>query len=91
MERHETFRKVGLGMAMAGLAVALLSVVPSISSREAFPWALMVGAAIYLPGAFLLVFGTKGEDRKAAIGKLRFVRLGFIAVFAFVIFRMMSG
>ena len=91
MERHEAFRKIGLGVAVGGLAVALLSVVPSISPREQFPWALMVGAAIYLPAAILLVFFTKGEERKAAIGKLRFVRLGFIAVFAFVIFRMMSG
>ena len=91
MERNEAFRKIGLCTAVGGLVVALLSFVPVISPKGSFPWALIVGATIYLPGAFLLVFGSKGADRKAAIGKLRFVRLGFIAVFAFVIFRMMSG
>lgn len=91
MERREAFRKIGLGLAVTGLVVALLSAVPSVSPKGSFPWAIIVGTFFYLPGAFLLVFGTKGDERKAALSSLRFIRLGFVAVFAYVVFQMVSG
>ena len=91
MEKREGLKKLGLGMAAAGLVVALLSVVPAVVPREGFPWPLLVGSAIYLPGAFVLIFCTKGMERRSAMTTLRFVRLGFVAVLAVVLYRMMSG
>ena len=91
MEKRESLRKLGLGMAMAGLAVALLSVFPAVTPRDGFPWPLLVGSAIYLPGAFILIFSTRGLERRTSMTTRRFVRIGFVAVLAVVLYRMMSG
>ncbi|MCH7945234.1 MAG: hypothetical protein IIC73_04360 [Armatimonadetes bacterium] len=91
MEKRESLRKLGLGMAMAGLAVALLSVFPAVTPRDGFPWPLLAGSAIYLPGAFMLIIGTRGMGQRSAMTTLRFVRLGFVAVLAVVLWRMMSA
>jgi len=82
-------KKLGLGLALAGLFVAILAVVPGVVAQDVFPWPLIVGSFVYLHGAFLLVFSTKGQDRKVALSTLRLVRLGFVAVFAVIIFRLM--
>ena len=91
MAKQERLRKLGLGMAAAGLVVALLSVVPSVVPRDGFAWPLLVGSSIYLPGAFILVFCTRGMERRTAMTTLRFVRLGFVAVLAVVLYRMVSA
>lgn len=91
MAKRESLKKVGLGLAIVGLAVALLSLLPSVTPRGVFPWPLLVGSAIYLPGAFMLIFGSKGMEQRSAMSTLRFVRLGFVAVLAVVLFRMMAG
>lgn len=91
MEKREGLRKLGLGMAVTGLAVALLSVVPAVTPPDGFPWLLLAGSAIYLPGGFMLVFGTRGTEQRSAMLALRFVRLGFVAVLAVVLWRMMSA
>lgn len=84
MPKSLAFR-IGFGICLTGLLLALVSLIPGVLRDGAFPWPLFVGAFIYLPGAFLAFFGTKGEDRNKAFRMIRFIRLGFIAVFLIVI------
>lgn len=90
MDRLARFRRAGFGIAIGGLVIASLSLVPQLSPREQFPWPLMVGAFVYLPGAFFVLVGSRGANAREVMGRLRFVRLGFVAVFAIVVWRMLS-
>lgn len=74
--------KIGFGLCLAGLLVALLSLVPAIVPPGSLPWPVFVGSMIYLPGAFLAFFSTRGQERKAMFNQIRMVRLGFFAVLA---------
>ncbi|MBX3114880.1 MAG: hypothetical protein KF836_09975 [Fimbriimonadaceae bacterium] len=74
--------KIGFGLCVAGLAVALLSLVPAIVRPGELPWPVFVGSMIYLPGAFLAFFSTRGKDRKIMFNQIRMVRLGFFFVLA---------
>lgn len=78
--------KIGLTLCLMGLAVAILSVVPGVVPKNTAPWPILVGSAIYFPGAFLAFFSTRGMDRRRVLNMLRFVRLGFIAVIVLLIF-----
>jgi hypothetical protein len=74
---REKLRKGGMALCVAGLVISLLSYMPSIRSGMVFPWPVLVGSAVYLPGAFGVFMGTKGADRTKALTTLRFIRLGF--------------
>ena len=90
MEKQRRLAQSGFLLACVGLAIAAVSVLPGVLSIGSFPWPLIVGTAIYLPGAFMVMIGSRGPGMKEAIGRLRFVRLGFIAVFAFAVFRLFN-
>ncbi|HXH61028.1 MAG TPA: hypothetical protein VNI20_06680 [Fimbriimonadaceae bacterium] len=90
MERQERMRKNGFTIAIAGLAVAALSLIPPLTPKQGFPWLLILGSFVYLPGAFMVLVSSKGPDAKLIMGKLRFIRLGFIAIFALVVWQMFS-
>lgn len=91
MQQRRPLAKIGFSVAVAGLALSLLSLVPAVVSAKDFPWPLLVGSFVYLPGAFLVMIGSRGEQMKEAMGKLRFVRMGFIAVFAIAIMRIVGS
>jgi hypothetical protein len=81
----ENYPKIGLGLCILGLAVSVLSVVPSVVPPGDFPWPIFVGSMIYFPGAFLAFLMSKGKERNKTFNLLRFIRLGFIAVIMLVI------
>ena len=91
MHKKEKVVKTGFVASIVGLCIAVLALFPSVSPSEAFPWPLLVGSFIYLPGAFMVMIASRGPGMKEAMGKLRFVRLGFIAVFAFALIRLANG
>ncbi len=78
--------KIGLSLCVVGLFVAVLTVVPGVVPSGGAPWPIIVGSAIYFPGAFLAFFSSRGQDRRRVINYLRFVRLGFLAVVMLLIF-----
>ncbi|MDI9639408.1 hypothetical protein QM565_27245 [Geitlerinema splendidum] len=55
MPKSLAFR-IGFGICLTGLLLALVSLIPGVLRDGAFPWPLFVGAFIYLPGAFLAFF-----------------------------------
>ena len=79
-----------MGFCIAGLFVALLSFVPAIVPEYSLPWPVFVGSFIYVPGASLIFFSAKGADRQMVFNKIRMIRLGFLAVIAILITRILS-
>lgn len=78
----ETRIKIGYGFCLTGLAIALLSLVPSIVPPDQVPWPVFVGTMVYMPGSFLVFFSAKGMERNRHFNTIRMVRLGFFAVIA---------
>ena len=83
-------RTVGYVLALVGLFTAAASLVPSIVPEGGFAWPLFVGSFVYLNGAFLVFVGAQTKDRKAHMGKLRFIRLGFVAVMMLVLWQIVT-
>jgi hypothetical protein len=91
MERRDRLRALGFQIAVFGLLVACVSLVPQFFGKDEFPWTLLVGSFIYLHGAFMvLVFSRSKSDVKKNLGALRFVRLGFVVVFALLVWKLFA-
>lgn len=90
MDKREKMRKVGYALALLGFAVALVSIVPGVFGKHDFPWTLIVGSFIYLHGGLLIVFGSRGKEARQNLMSLRFVRLGFVAIFAVLVWRLFA-
>ncbi len=90
MDKMGRFRAVGFTLAVVGLLFAASSLVPGFIPKEQFPWPLLVGSFIYLNGAFLVMIGSRGGDAKLQMGRLRFIRLGFVAVFGLIVWKMFA-
>lgn len=90
MEPRAKMRKIGYALALVGFAVALVSIVPGVFQPKEFPWTIIVGSFVYLHGALLVVFGSRGKDAKQNLMSLRFVRLGFVAIFAVMVWRLFA-
>jgi hypothetical protein len=90
MERSERLRALGFALALAGLFFAASSLVPGFIPKEQFPWPLLVGSFVYLNGAFLVMLGSRGGDSKLQMGRLRVIRLGFVAVFGLIVWRLFA-
>lgn len=86
----ETRVKIGYGLCIAGLVIALISLIPLIVPPDQLPWPVFVGSMVYLPGSFLVFFSSKGTDRKVQFNRIRLIRLGFFAVIAISCLRIMS-
>ena len=78
---------IGFGTALAGLGIALLSLIPAISQGQVLPWPLIAGSAVYLIGGLCLAFNARGEAGKKALIRLRFVRLSFVVIFVILLQR----
>lgn len=78
-----------MGVCLFGLGVALIGLLPVFSEKDSFPWPVFAGPAIYMPAAFGLVYLSRGPNMKSMMTKLRFIRLGFVAVFAVAVYRLM--
>lgn len=89
-ERRAKLHKTGMVLCILGLIVALLSFVPAVVPEYSLPWPVFVGSFIYLPGASLIFFGAKGSDRQMVFNQIRMIRLGFLAVIAILITRILS-
>ncbi|MBS1708177.1 MAG: hypothetical protein JSS65_05575 [Armatimonadetes bacterium] len=86
----ETRVKIGSAMCVVGLAVAMLSLMPGVTPAGEFPLLIFVGSFIYGPGAFLAFLSAQGKGRNQVFTSLRFIRLGFFAVIAITIFKIMK-
>ena len=78
---------IGFFTAVAGLGIALLSLIPSLSEGQILPWPLIVGSTVYLLGGFCLAFNARGPEGKKAMVRLRFVRLSFVVIFLILLQR----
>lgn len=78
--------RIGLAICVLGLVVACLSLIPALVPPGEFPWPVFVGAFIYLPGSFLVFFGSKGKERNQAYNLVRLIRIGFFAIIALTLF-----
>jgi hypothetical protein len=85
----QRLRTAGYVLAVLGLFVAASSLV--LFSKEQFPWTLFLGSFVYLFGAFMVFFGSRKDDPKTAMARLRFIRLGFVAVFALLVWKMVAN
>ena len=75
-----TRRKVGLSIAISGIGIAAINLVPAVFYWSAVPWLLIIGSLVYVPGALLYSMNAKGMDRKQITLRLGLIRLGFVAV-----------
>lgn len=91
MAERSRLAKVGFVLAIAGLAIAMLTLIPAVVGPQSLPWPLFVGSSVYLVGSFTLMVGSRGPHMKEQMGRLRLVRLGFIVVFATMIMRLVSN
>jgi hypothetical protein len=90
MDRQAKLRSWGYYVALLGLAVALVSIVPGLFGKSDFPWTLFIGSFIYLHGAFMVMFGSRGADPKKTMSSLRLVRLGFVGIVAVLIWQTLA-
>lgn len=86
-----TRSKIGYTLCGVGLAVAFLSMVPAVVPYGTPPWPIFFGSAIYIPGAFLVFFSSKGADRNRAFSNLRLIRFGFLIVIAVLIVQLVRS
>ena len=81
---------VGLGMAILGLTVAITSLFFRGGSAKDFSMPLIligVGSFLYIPGSFLVFFTERKSRMKPMMGYLRWVRIGFVILVLYWIFR----
>lgn len=90
MDTKAKMRAAGYVLAALGLLVAAASLVPAVVPKGEFAWPIFVGSFIYLNGAFLVFIGSQTADRKAHMVRLRFIRLGFVAVLLLVIWQLFA-
>lgn len=74
--------KIGFGIAIAGMAVTALTLVPAFSENQFFPWPLIAGSMIYILGSFYFIAHARGDFAKVAMTRLRIVR---VAIFLIVV------
>lgn len=72
--------KLGLGLCVGGLLIALTGLLPAVVPHGSFPWPVFVGSAVYIPGAFLAFFGCDKNERRQVATLVRIVRMGFFVV-----------
>jgi hypothetical protein len=82
---------LGYALAVLGLAIAAVSLVPAWFDRDDFPWPLFIGSFVYLNGAFLAFFSAPRAEKKGAMLRLRYVRLGFVALVGVIVWRLVAG
>ncbi|MCW5935776.1 MAG: hypothetical protein KIT11_00520 [Fimbriimonadaceae bacterium] len=75
---------LAFGTAILGLLIAATSL---LSVNRDLPIAIFIGAAVYLIGGLWLTLVVRGKDVKVWQLRLRFVRLGFVAVFLLTLFQ----
>lgn len=90
MDKMAKLRALGYALAGAGLLFASSSLVPGFVGKDQFAWPLLVGSFVYLHGAFLVLIASRGKESKANMNRLRFIRLGFVAVFALIVWKMFA-
>lgn len=83
--------RIGLGIAVLGLLVAAASLLPTVTPVGRFPWLILVGSVIYLPGGFLIAAHARGDQGKSWLLALRVIRLAFAAVMLVVVLRMFAN
>ena len=77
-------------MALVGMLVSSLSLLPFVSPHDPIPWPLIVGSTVYVLGAFCLAFNARGDSGEKAMVRLRFVRMGIIVI-VFALLQKMSS
>lgn len=85
---------VGLGLAGLGLLVAISSLFfrPATPKDMTLPLTLIgVGSFFYIPGAFLVFYSERRQKMKPMMGWLRWVRLGFVVLVMYWVFRISQG
>lgn len=93
-EMMEKLPKIGIGLAIFGLIVASLSLLPGFNSLEggAIPLMLIgIGSFFYIPGAFMVFFSERKEKMKPMMGYLRWIRLAYAVIVMFWIFKISQG
>lgn len=78
---------VGFSICLLGLLVASLSLFPGLTLFGDSIIPIFVGAAIYLPGAFMVFFTARYAKRKDFIRMLFVVRLLFVGIVITAILR----
>lgn len=53
---------------------------PNVVPPGDFPWPVLLGSAVYLPGSFMAFFGCKKEERRQVVTTVRLIRFGFVAI-----------
>lgn len=71
--------KLGLGLALVGLGISCLSLLPAFRAQQ-FPWPFVIGAVLYIPGGLMVALSARGPERNKHMLMLRALRLGFFVV-----------
>lgn len=79
--------QTGQSLATAGVLVAACSLLPFFSTGP-LPLPLIVGGLLYLVGGFMISLTPPGDSRRAALGRLRIVRIGMAVVVIVLLVRM---
>ena len=85
---------LGLGLAGLGLVVAITSLFIRAQSPKdmTIPLTLIgLGSFLYIPGAFLVFYSERKQKMKPMMGYLRWVRLGFVVLVMYWVFRISQG
>ncbi|MFN3961584.1 MAG: hypothetical protein ACK4NQ_01240 [Fimbriimonadaceae bacterium] len=79
--------QTGQSLATAGVLVAACSLLPFFSTGP-LPLPLIVGGLLYLVGGFMISLTPPGDSRRAALGRLRIMRIGMAVVVIVLLVRM---
>ncbi|HAY13194.1 MAG TPA: hypothetical protein PLB31_06375 [Fimbriimonadaceae bacterium] len=79
--------QTGQSLATAGFLVAACSLLPFFSTGP-LPLPLIIGGLLYLVGGFMISLTPPGESRRAALGRLRLVRIGMAVMVIVLLVRM---
>ncbi len=79
--------QTGQNLATAGVLVAAASLLPFFSTGP-LPIPLIVGGLLYLVGGFMISLTPPGDSRRAALGRLRWMRIGMAVVVIVLLVRM---
>ena len=83
--------RFGFALCIVGFLIALGTFIPQVVGPHDFPWPVLAGSLVYMPGAFLAFASARGPGRNQVIMWVRVIRFGFFAILMIGMLRIAQG